>query len=240
MVIFTSDIDWAPDAVIDDTVKLFTEHQTHCTFFATHKTPALEHLNENLFEIGLHLNFTSLLSGSSSRSADSILTELVENFPEAKGVRSHALVHSSGLLELFRRHGMLYESNHLMPYFAGLSPYLLWNGLLSIPYNWEDDVHWAFERSFDDCGIEILTNKLVILDFHPIHLFLNTDSQSTYDRAKPYYQHPEKLIEYRNTTRPGAYSLCRQLLHKIRENRIPTCRLIDLYNNIYQEKLLCQ
>lgn len=35
MILFTSDIDWASDEVIEDTIQLFESNNIKCTFFAT-------------------------------------------------------------------------------------------------------------------------------------------------------------------------------------------------------------
>lgn len=41
MIAFTSDIDWAPEEVILDTIGLFEEYDVKCTFFSTHHSRVL-------------------------------------------------------------------------------------------------------------------------------------------------------------------------------------------------------
>ena len=45
-----------------------------------------------------------------------------------------------------------------------------------IPYNFEDDVHYNYNKSFDISLLEeFKTSEYLIMDFHPIHIFLNSD-----------------------------------------------------------------
>lgn len=36
-----------------------------------------------------------------------------------------------------------------------------------------------------------------VFDFHPIHIFLNTESLDRYERTRPYHQNPSELIKHR-------------------------------------------
>ena len=36
-----------------------------------------------------------------------------------------------------------------------------------------------------------------VFDFHPIHVFLNTESLNRYERARPFFQNPKELIKHR-------------------------------------------
>lgn len=58
------DIDWAAEAVIEDTIRLLEEYQVPATFYATHKSVALSNIqNSSQFENGLLLNCVPLLRG---------------------------------------------------------------------------------------------------------------------------------------------------------------------------------
>ena len=50
-IIFTCDIDWASEAVINDSLGLFEENNIKCTLFATHKSKVIDLCNRKLFEI---------------------------------------------------------------------------------------------------------------------------------------------------------------------------------------------
>ena len=38
---------------------------------------------------------------------------------------------------------------------------------------------------------------LKCFDFHPIHVFLNTENLNRYERTRPIHQNPKELIKYR-------------------------------------------
>lgn len=212
MNLFTLDIDWAPEPVIEDTLALFEQFGVKCTLFATHLSPAIIGCNRDLFEVALHPNFNPLLAGTRGE-ADRIIEELCEMYPEAVGIRSHSTMQSAPLLELFGAKGMLYEANLFLPYWKEIHPYRLWNGLLRIPYNWEDDVHFLYGKSFSDVGLDS-GSTMNVLDFHPVHVFLNTDTKDHYDRARPHTGDTDELLQMRNTSGPGARTLLIELLRQ--------------------------
>jgi hypothetical protein len=68
----------------------------------------------------------------------------------------------------------------------------------------------------------------VIFDFHPIHIYLNTENKYRYSEAKKFYEDPEKLLEYRNTEVPGTRDLLINLMKHCKNNNIETSRMIDI------------
>ena len=238
MIAFTCDIDWAPEEVIEDTLNLFEVFNVKCTFFSTHHSLHLSKANKKLFEIGIHPDFTPLLDNNSKKSLDDILDDIIDIHPEALGVRTHTMVQSIGLLQKFAEKKLLYEANSFMPYQTGLKPFRLWNNLVRIPYNWEDDVHWAYGYSFDDSRINLEIEGLTVFDFHPIHIFLNTENKFRYNEAKKYYDDPKKLLEYKNTELPGTRDLLMNLLKQIKSSNIQTHKMKDIAYSCLQDKFL--
>lgn len=209
MICLTLDLDWAHDAVLEDTLDLLGDRPA--TLFATHPTPLLRRDLPHL-EIGLHPNFNPLLQGESSRPAEQVLLDLMAHYPGARGVRSHSLVTSTRLVELFGRHGLQYEANTFLPYARHLHPTRHWNGLVQIPFNWEDDLHAGYGRDFGTSGLD-LAGGLNILDLHPIHIFLNTDTMARYEAARPHFQDPATLKTLRNRgPRPGVRDFFKAIL----------------------------
>lgn len=228
MIVFTSDIDWAPDEVVADTIELFEEYGVKCTFFTTHYSDILLRSNKDLFEIGLHPNFNPIIEGLSTKKIDAIIDELLDIHPEAKGVRSHSMLQSTHILQKFADKKFIYDANHFLPYHKNLKPFMLWNGMVRIPYNWEDDVHWAYGHTFEDSKMDLADEGLVIFNFHPIHIFLNTESKYRYDEAKKYYKEPKRLIEYRNTKIKGTRDLLISHLEHCKANKSKTTKLIEI------------
>lgn len=228
MIAFTCDIDWAPEDVIEDTLKLFETYGVKCTFFSTHHSLILAKADKKLFEVGIHPDFTPLLKGKNDKSFDDILDSILDIHPEARGVRTHTMLQSILMLQKFADKKLVYEANTFLPYQTGLKPVKLWNGLIRIPYNWEDDVHWSYGYSFDDCRLDINGEELLVFDFHPIHIYLNTENKYRYSEAKKYYKDSDKLLEYRNNEVPGTRDLLVNLLKHCKDKNIETHRMIDI------------
>lgn len=215
MQIFTSDIDWAPEEVIADMLALFEAHQVKCTLFVTHESEVIKQCNRDLFEIAIHPNFNNKLFANDQRTPAEIVKELLDIYPETVGVRSHSMTQSSVLLKLFADAGLQYDSNQFLPY-QPVKPYKCWTGLTRIPYNWEDDVHFTYGYSFEKDGFAD-DEGLRIYDFHPIHVFLNTDSIKRYENAKVFYHQVLELKKFVNNKEFGTRDL---LMKKLAENKV--------------------
>jgi hypothetical protein len=187
-----------------------------------------------LFEVAIHPNFNKLISNNNG-TVESVIDELLYIHPEAKGVRSHSMMQSSFILQKFADRGIIYDANHFLPYQTGIRPFRLWNGLVRIIYNWEDDVHWAYGYDFTDSKIELDSDGLNIFDFHPIHIYLNTENDSRYQNAKKYYNEPDLLINYRNKDKPGTRDLFISLLKDCKKNQIKTHKLIDIAGDFLKD-----
>lgn len=212
----TFDIDWACDAVIDDTIELVEAAGVAATWFVTHDTPVLERLRKNpAFELGIHPNFNFLLEGDPRNGANAaeVVDRLMEIVPEARTVRSHCMTQSTTLLDLFKRKNLTHDCNHFIPAHVQpqLAPWTLWNGLTRVPYFWEDDIHClyadpaAMEQAMDQKGLRVF-------DFHPIHVFLNTEDMARYERTRAIHRNPDELLSHRNGNATGARDHLIQLL----------------------------
>lgn len=203
----TFDIDWAHDEILSDTIELVGKYGVPATWFVTHDTPLLTMLRKSKdFEVGLHPNFNFLLNGDNSagNSAKHVMEFLIEVVPEAKSVRSHSMTQSSHLLDVFGDLGLTHDVNQFVPYRHGspLRPWLSWNGICRVPYCWEDDVHVLYSAR----GVRQLSPKqiasrsgggLKVFDFHPIHVFLNTENLYRYERTRHLHRNPKELLGHR-------------------------------------------
>ncbi len=215
----TIDIDWAHDHVLADTIDLIDKAGVHATWFVTHDTPLLEKLRANQnYELGIHPNFNWLLSGDfrHGRNPREVVDRLLAIVPNARSIRSHSMTQSTELLKIFSEAGLTHDANHFIPSTAGipLKPWRLWNGMVRIPYCWEDDITCIYrEQSKTHLGVSetIQMGNLCVFDFHPIHIFLNTECMMRYEKARPLYHLPDKLIAHQNHGE-GSRSWLRQLL----------------------------
>ena len=198
-IILTIDIDWACDDVLLDSINLIEEIGVPATWFVTHKTKHLARLRENdNFELGIHPNFVNLLDSKDSDSAEKILDKLIEIVPEATSIRSHSMVQSSRFMDLFKLKGMRYDCNHFIPEQSNitLKSWEIWNKIIKVPHFWEDDVHCLCD---DNASVENLISRdgLKVFAFHPINIFLNTESMDRYENARKYFHVHHKSINYR-------------------------------------------
>ena len=128
-----------------------------------------------------------------------IISNIKSIVPEALSIRSHSLTQSSHLQNLFKKEGLKYDLNHFVPLNSGieLKPWILWNGLIKIPFCWEDDIECMYGNKTN--LIELKKHSgLKVIDFHPIHIFLNTKDLNLYQSTREFHQQPEKLIKFRN------------------------------------------
>lgn len=201
----TFDIDWAHDDVLADTIALVERADVAATWFVTHDTPLLARLRANpRFELGIHPNFLPLVMQGDPKAgatAGEVVDRLLAIVPEAKSVRSHSLVQSGRLLEVFRAKGLTHDCNAFLPAASGmpLRPWTDWFGMVRVPYFWEDDF-WC--DAAPGTPVELQDRAgLRGYDFHPIHVYLNTDRLSRYEDARSDLQAPDRLITRRNPDR---------------------------------------
>jgi hypothetical protein len=198
----TLDIDWCHDDILLNAIDLLEAANVSATWFVTHNTPILEKLRSNPnFELGIHPNFNLLLEGNSkkAKNAEEVIDQLLKIVPEAKSVRSHSMTQNSHILNLFNEKGLTHDCNHFIPEQAGieLKPWNHWNGIIKVPYFWEDDVTFIAEKKSE---VEKLTSRkgLIVFNFHPIHIFLNTERLDRYEKARSHFNQPNILFNHRN------------------------------------------
>ena len=203
-VFLTFDIDWAADEVIEDVLLLCDPFDVEITFYATHQSGIINQMSFNKkYEIGLHPNFNPLLSGDENGQETnfrSIVDQLKCFFPKATSVKSHSLCFGSLIQTAYKDFGISHDSSVIIPYqnnSQALFPWKMWDGLVRVPYLFCDYV----TSMTSDAKIPHLVNRsgLKVFDFHPIHVFLNTESIERYERTRPLHHKPKELINHRFT-----------------------------------------
>jgi hypothetical protein len=188
----TLDIDWAPDYAIDFAAELLIEAQVRATWFVTHNSAAIERLRQHphLFELGIHPNFLSPSTHGVTESE--ILRHCMNLVPEARVVRTHGLFQSSNLLEkIIDETPISVDVSLFLPHASAVKPVVYyWESgkqLVRLPYIWEDDFEMVRPDGIWDLGSMIDSSEgLVIMDFHPIHIFLNSKTLSTYKLVRSF------------------------------------------------------
>ncbi|MBU0985471.1 MAG: hypothetical protein KKA42_16480 [candidate division Zixibacteria bacterium] len=223
--VITLDIDWAPDFVIDAVADILIRRGVKASWFITHDSPAVRRLmtRPELFDLGLHPNF---LPGSShGNTVTEVFASLLRILPEARSMRTHGLVQSTTILAEAAEIGITIDVSIYMPHATHLAPHHFRmtdsnGGLVRIPYYWEDDIETLRQdRTWRVEPRTMALPGLKVFDFHPIHVFLNTDTLTDYTELKRQGDLPglpETTVgNYVNRTNRGTGDLFRDLLEYV-------------------------
>ena len=181
----TFDIDWAPDWSIEEVLVTLEKYDVKGTFFCTHQTDLNNEILSKGHNLGIHPNF---LPGTTQGSdTESIIEYLINIAPHATSLRTHALVQSSPLMhEIFSKFPQLKYDLSLLTPSIPLSRFIDWKfdgvAFRRIHYQWEDDACF-WDKSYDWGKIKVLS-PFFVMDFHPIHISLNSCSLINYSKFK--------------------------------------------------------
>ena len=226
-IVLTFDTDWAPPFIIEDIISLINDIPV--TFLLTDKTVQKVLRNVSNIEIGIHPNFMPDSSHGTSRRQ--IIEHMLNIVPEAQIVRAHNLVQDSTILNLYVEYGLLYDLSLLEYKNLYIKPFRYWNGLIRIPYNFEDDIVCVLnEKILSIKWIE--KAPILICDFHPIHVFLNSENMERYKTLRNQYDlnriKPKVIEQFVNRESIGIRDLFIGLLKQINSGIIHPCSVSDL------------
>lgn len=194
----TLDIDWAPDFAVEFCIELILEATSSVTVFLTHEAPwlggARQHDN---FEWGVHPNFERALQprGETQSGLDvarEVLCELADWAPSMQLLRPHGLMTAGRWLPLYAELGVTHLSS-VYPRLQVMPPYAEYNGITQVPIHWSDTGHLYLSPGAatpaTDLERRMTTTSFSVLLFHPIHVFLNTESLEHYEAARNAVSH---------------------------------------------------
>lgn len=185
ILVLSFDLDWCEDEVLDYTLEKLIKKRVPATFFITHDTKILNKIRKyDFFELGIHPNFK--LNSTHGNSYKNVLSHCMSIVPEAISVRSHGLHVSTDIISEMLKHGLKIESSIFMPNITDFQNFYIERNnkkILRIPFNWEDD--YEFYQSFKKYKFENINHyKKLIMNFHPIHIYLNSNSNIEYEKYK--------------------------------------------------------
>ena len=200
-VCLTFDTDWASEPVLEYTLSILERYGVKTTIFATNESRALSTFSSKQIELAIHPKFEKLSSEP--------IENLLETFPEAKGYRSHGLVDAPSIRDSAYELGLTYDSNLYLP--ENIEPFKDFSGLIRVPFCWSDFVSITANQGFD-FNWELPEEKMFCIAFHPIHIFLNSESMDRYRTALGIADH-SLLEDLRNISdTPGAEDALIKLL----------------------------
>lgn len=220
--IISIDTDWVSDTILEDTLQLLDDYQVEATLFMTNKT----NVDIKGHEIALHPNYTSV-------DFEKHFCERLNEFPEAKGVRSHSLFFTERLRAIYHKYNIEYQSNQMMYREPGIKPFMISPTVVEIPIFFMDTFNYIMNgkaNAFEDADI-LNSSGLKVFDFHPIHLYLNTSSLEHYDEYKQYYHDDKRLLDFKNSTKPGIRDWFTSLLQFIKNEKKQTGKMIGISDN---------
>jgi len=198
----TFDFDWANDYVLHDTIELIEKACVPSTWFVTHETPLIDSLRKlKNVELGIHPNFNPLLDGTCqnhNNTSEKILKSSMSLVKDAKSVRSHSLTQNERLVDQFKQLGLTHISNTFIPCGSGnfVKPFKIWDQMVVVPHCWQDNVSLKMSLPFPT-SIEI-SPMFHVFNFHPIHVFLNTENIDRYEHTRAIHNNPKELLKYRH------------------------------------------
>lgn len=208
-IYLTFDMDWA----IDDVMKYFYDEiykpniPGGGTLNVTNYSKILDDIrSDGYLELGIHPNFNRLLCNENTEgSVETVVRELMEIVSEAVSARSHSLVTGSQINKCLYENGIRYVSNYIYKPNTNMSikAFKDHSGIVQIPFFFEDDVYLMDEERHSVSDYLERYDVPLVFNFHPIHLFLNTENLDRYEAAKRFHNQYEKLKACRNTAAYG-------------------------------------
>jgi hypothetical protein len=169
----------------------------------------------------------------SVRTEKATLTRLLHIYPNAKGSRSHCFYFHTRLTDTYKELGIEYDSNWFVPQI--IRPFMLFNGILEIPINFMDNLALHTRDFISPVRVIKNTTLPLVFNFHPIHVYLNTESPMRYEKAKPYYHNPSKLWKLRNRHSKGTYDYLLEVLELIRKRDLEACTMSEINSHFRKE-----
>jgi hypothetical protein len=209
--VLTGDQDWAPDWALEAMCEVVTAQDVPLHLFVTNDAPVLRDVPARV-TFGIHPNFA--VGSSHGRTEDEVIAHCLELVPGASTCRVHRFAESSPILGKLLEHGVVAASHPLSFLQPALVPLIQGTGFLRFPVVLEDDQFLELAQPELDLTLALellLTPGLKILNFHPVHVALNTPSLDYYARRRAaLFSNPCKPCEpYRGR---GVATVLRELI----------------------------
>jgi len=225
MIIFTADTDWADDYILDFFFDEVEKYNSPWIIFATNKYERFQNLKKKGYEIGIHPNFIPCINRSEMNTE---VERLKMIFPEATYSRSHSLMSGGPIWDALEKNGITHDFTLFNPYSESTRKRILWNGLIQVEFNWEDDFHFHIQEFNTDHSEKLIKQKDLILNFHPIHFFLNTKSKNDYNEYFSARENKQKISDLQKRNWESGFGCGNLLLNLLQNKRpFPQSSLVD-------------
>lgn len=96
-----------------------------------------------------------------------------------------------------------------------------------MPITFEDDIHLLSGNPVPIARYLQNAFKIKTFNFHPIHLYINTDKIMRYEQAKQYTPDPSMLEKYINTESYGIGDIFKELILIAKEKNYTFKKMMD-------------
>ena len=243
---FTSDIDWASEAVLEAFFRLLPSEELKLTVFVTHPSDVIEDaFQAGRLRRGIHPNF---LPGSSHGDTFREVIETCLSYaPEATCSRSHRAFDVTDTAHLLRNdYHIRCCSNTITTLTPRITPYWLESKLLQVPVFFEDG-----SFLYNELGLSIEPYRkyftapgLKVISFHPMNMVFNTPYLAWMRQIKDSLSREEfnhiggEIIEQKRNRERGAFTLVTEILNLARQLNAPILTLDEIYEHtIYKRDI---
>jgi hypothetical protein len=184
------DTDWCSCETMDYVLREVVDPRLPLTLFSTdvHASAA----NRPATEMALHYNVDNASFADAFRKIADLL-------PKGRGARGHSLAVSERLRASWQEHRIAYDSSFMMYLQDNIVPFPIARGVLELPIYFMDMFAMEYEggdfNKFPGAD-EMCAPGLKVLDFHPVHLALNTPSFEYYLANKQWYKDLGQLLNH--------------------------------------------
>lgn len=174
---FTSDVDWASEYSIAETLALFEGYRIPLTMFITHPSAVCaKAISEGRIQGGVHPNFSP--DSSQGCTIDEVLDYCFSLLPQAECFRAHRYYDVNDVMDQMPGRGILYDSN-VCTMLDDVFPFLHRSGIVRVPVFLEDGGYLLSDFAKESLRLAPIKERLFspgikVINVHPMHLMLNT------------------------------------------------------------------
>lgn len=237
---FTSDIDWASEAVMENYFEIINPLEIKPTLYVTHESEIIKknYLEDNI-ERCIHPNF---LKGSSHGDSNEEIIETCLKFsPESIGFRSHRLYDvddTSHLLERKYNHKHVSNLGTIMQ--PNIKPILHESGLIHFPIFIQDGTHLYnhLDLNFKKYIDRYTSPGIKIVSFHPMNFIFNSPTMKYMRSIKDsltreeYNDISRETIDKMRNREDGIGKTTLEIIKWVKEQDFPILSMNELYYKV--------
>ncbi len=219
---FTTDLDWAPELAVKDTLDMLAANKIRPTVFVTHASTEVKNHSE-VIELGIHPNL--IMPSSQGESLEEIIDYCCDIVPDTKAFRCHRWYASNDVYKYLWDKGYRYESN-LCTNMEVIGPFEHRSGMISFPVFFEDGAHIEHNRELHYSRFKNNFHKegLKVINIHPMHYALNT----------PYFSYTRGIKD--RLSREEWNGMDQEKLDKLKYDGVG---IRDFINDMIEDALCC-